>query len=96
MLASGLPRFLWPIVLSACVFCCNLHPRKDELHSKEEMFSGCVPDVSPLRVIGCLAFPHTSDRFGSVDKTFTPRSTGEWVLVGYPYEIMTYHFVTIL
>ena len=83
MLASGLPRFLWPIVLSACVFCCNLYPRKDELHSKEEMFSGCVPDVSPLRVIGCLAFPHTADRFGSVDKTFTPRSTGEWVLAGY-------------
>ena len=48
MLASGLPRFLWPIVLSACVFCCNLYPRKDELHSKEEVFSGCVPDVSPL------------------------------------------------
>ena len=35
MLASGLPRFLWPIVLSACVFCCNLYPRKGELHSKE-------------------------------------------------------------
>jgi hypothetical protein len=47
------------------------------------MFSGCVPDVSPLRVIGCLAIPHTADRFGTVDKTFTPRSTGEWVLVGY-------------
>ena len=38
MLASGLPRFLWPIVLSACVFCCNLYPRKEELLSKEEIF----------------------------------------------------------
>jgi hypothetical protein len=83
MLASGLPRFCGQFVLSACVFCCNLYPRKDELHSKEEMFSGCIPDVSPLRVIGCLALPHTADRFGSVDKSFTPRSTGEWLLAGY-------------
>jgi hypothetical protein len=51
MLASGLPRFLWPIVLSACVFCCNLYPRKGELLSKEEMFSGCF-NISRARLFG--------------------------------------------
>ena len=92
MLASGLPRYLFPTVLQAVLFCLNLTPPpkdddsfldEDGILSREEVYSGHIPDGSPLRVLGCLAIPYTAGRFGDDDKAFAPRSDGEWVLIGY-------------
>lgn len=56
---TRLPRFLWDEVARAVNYVQNRLPcRALHLQTPEEAFSGIKPNISHLRVIGCLAFCH--------------------------------------
>ena len=82
-LFSGLPRKYWVYLLPAIEFTLNLQPFEDAHISRFQQLTKFRPDGSPLRVIGCAAYPKTFGRVGPDDKSFAPRIAGNWVLLGY-------------
>ena len=60
--AKNLPKNFWAEAVACAVFVLNRCPTRSVLgRTPEEAWSGNKPDVSFLRVFGCVAYPHIPD-----------------------------------
>ena len=56
---SNLPTYLWTEVVSHAVYLINRNPtRANSSETPKERYSGIIPDVSNLRIFGCIALVH--------------------------------------
>ena len=56
---NNLPTYLWTEVVSHAVYLINRSPtRANSGATPEERYSGTIPDISNLRIFGCIAFVH--------------------------------------
>jgi hypothetical protein len=59
MLATGAPSFLWAEAAKTTIYLLNRSPTKENNGtSPVEKFSRIRPDLSHLRVFGCMVFNH--------------------------------------
>lgn len=78
---AGLPSSFWGEALSSLVHVVNRCPTSSLPHSTPfEAFYGCKPDVSHLRIWGCLAYVHVQkDKRGSLGSHMEKA-----IFIGYP------------
>ena len=61
--AKGLPKPFWAEAVACAVFLLNRCPTKSVFgKTPEEAWGGNKPNVSFLRVFGCIAYPHVPDK----------------------------------
>ena len=83
---AGLPISLWGYALELACYLLNRVPSKSITKMPYELWIGCKPVLSHLRVWGCLAYVKCliTDKVG-------PRSD-KCNFIGYPKEIKGYYF----
>ena len=58
---QSLPMFLWAKASKTAIYVQNICPHKVVKNMNlEEAFTGVKPEVSPLRIFGCLVYIHVS------------------------------------
>ena len=82
----SLPVSFWGYTLETACYILNNVPSKSIAKTPYEIWTGCRPTLSHLRVWGCLAYVkylHT-DKLGS--------RSAKYVFIGYPKESKDYYF----
>jgi len=79
MIDRAIDKELWTYILNAACYIINRVPTKaNNGKSPIELWTGKVPDLSHLKVIGCPAYKHIETNVGKLD----PRAT-KCIMVGY-------------
>lgn len=75
------PKFLWSEVVAAANYLTNKSPTPSNAGgiSPYQLLFGKVPDLSHLRIFGCIAYVHVPDETGT---KLDPKATS-CVMVGY-------------
>ena len=63
---KGLPDFYWAEAVATAVYIINRTPTA-AIHdmTPEERYTGRKPDISHLKIFGCIAFVHVPNEFRS-------------------------------